>query len=38
MDLFCITGGKIAELRRNFDLMAMMEQIGGNTAPAQAEA
>jgi steroid delta-isomerase-like uncharacterized protein len=38
MDLFRIADGKIAELRRNFDVMAMMEQIGVNPAPEQAEA
>jgi steroid delta-isomerase-like uncharacterized protein len=37
MDLFRITGGKIAELRRYFDVMAMMEQIGAEAAPEQAE-
>jgi steroid delta-isomerase-like uncharacterized protein len=37
MDLFRIVGDKIAELRRNFDVMAMMEQIGAISAPEQAE-
>jgi steroid delta-isomerase-like uncharacterized protein len=37
MDLFRIVGGKIAELRRNFDVMAMMEQIGASSPPEQAE-
>ena len=37
MDLFRIAGGKITELRRNFDVMAMMEQIGANAPAEQAE-
>jgi predicted ester cyclase len=35
MDLFRITGGKVVELRRYFDVMAMMEQIGAGSAPQQ---
>jgi len=37
MDLFRLAGGKITELRRNFDVMAMMEQIGANSPAEQAE-
>jgi steroid delta-isomerase-like uncharacterized protein len=33
VDLFRIAEGKIAELRRYFDVVAMMQQLGADSAP-----